>query len=171
MNKRKDFETRFKVSGDRPKGKSKALRFPGEIDDELEQMEDWKSFVVEAVRKQLPSEGDWGRGEGDNQIALELFSRLCILMPNAAPVLPGQGYLKFESNRLSIEMLVSDRPLFRVFGEQSFQLQMTDDDWKIDCKGELSLSEVQAARDFCENVMHIWEQVMVSLEFADRIED
>ena len=49
--------------------------------------------------------------------------------------------------------MVKDRP--KPFGQQATAITWSD---------------LNKAQEFCENMIHSWEQVMVSLEFADRLE-
>ena len=169
MKNRKDFQTRFKKDGDRSKGKPRALRFPAEIEDSLSQIDDWKAFVVEAVRYKLLSQDDWGL-DGDHEIASEMFTRPPLSAPGVVKSFPHDGHLSLESKGLIFEMVLSEHPWFQVKGASEFRLQWVEDDWIVDGSEAIAWSDLEKAQEFCENMMHIWEQVMISLDFADRID-
>ena len=169
MENRSDFETGFKKDGYCPKGKPRALRFPTEIEEQLAQLDDWNEFVVNAVNAKLSSQMSW-ESDGDNGIAREMFNRLRLVLPEAVEKLPHDERLSLQAQELAIEMILSNRPWFLVQGSTTFRLQWVEDDWLIDGEGAIAWSDLRQAQGFCENMMHVWEQVMLSFEFAARIE-
>ena len=171
MKNRNDFETRYKPGGDRPKEPPRGPRLPSELEEIIEQEEEeWKDFMIDTVQEKGMSCLSSNDEEGDRSIALEMFNRLEMLLPSVVSQYPEDGRLSLQIHALSIEMVVSDRPWFTVQEASAFKLQMLNDDWLIESDGMIVGSELKLAQDFCENMMHIWEQVMLSFEFADRIE-
>ncbi len=108
--------------------------------------------------------------EGDRTVARELFTRLRMVSPHSVKSLPHDGRLSLQAHGLSIEMVCAESAWFSVKGSTEFCLQTTDEDWVMASEGAIAWSELKKAQDFCESMMGLWEQVMMSLEFADRIE-
>lgn len=167
---RNGYKTRFKADRDRPTGAPRALRFPAEIDEVLEEVGDWKGFITEAVQEKISSRLIEHREEGDPVVALEMYNRLRVLLPRVVKQLPEQGCLVFKANGVQLKMVLSDRPWSVVQGSSEFKLQLLNDDWLIEGGGAMVWSELEKAQEFCDNMMHVWEQVMLSFEFADRLE-
>ena len=107
--------------------------------------------------------------DGDHIIAREMFSRLRMLLPYATRSLPHNGALALQAYGMDIEMVLAERPWFQVTGHSAFRMQYFADDWHIECDGTALWSELEKAQELCENMMHIWEQVLISFEYADRI--
>ena len=107
--------------------------------------------------------------EADRIIAREMFTRLRMVLPHATRALPHDGRLDLQAYGIDITMVLSERPWFHVEGHSRFRMQFFANDWHIDSPGIIQWNELEKAQEFCENMMHIWEQVMISLEYADRI--
>ena len=108
--------------------------------------------------------------EADRTIAREMFTRLRMVLPHATRTLPDDGCLALQAYGMDITMTMSERPWFEVQGFSNFRLQCLADDWHIESQGIIQWSELQKAQEFCDNMMHVWEQVMISFDYADRID-
>ena len=108
--------------------------------------------------------------EADLTIAREMFTRLRMVLPHATQALPHDGRLDLQAYGIVITMVLSERPWFQVEVHSSFRMQFFAHDWHIDSPGIIQWNELQKAQEFCDNMMHVWEQVIISFEHADRID-